>query len=154
MNTKNSHPDQLEPHEELVNLKAIHGEDQTGKLYSLMSESLHILQIRAGMLLSLITITLTITGFSGPQIAKSSTVARISIVFGLALVLLSALILMTGPLRLNWYSRMRSDNVDQSIIKLIEVRNFRTRRYHIASAVLIVGLTAYVTSLISFLITG
>ena len=119
-----------------------------------MSDSLHILQVRAGMLLSLITITLTITGFSGPQIAKSSLVARVSIVVGLALVLLSALILMSGPLQLNWYSRLRSNNVDQSIIKLIEVRNFRTRRYHIASTVLIIGLTAYVTSLISFLVTG
>ena len=117
MNANNSHPEeQLEPSEELNHLKAIHGEDQTGKLYTLMSDSLHILQIRSGMLLSLITITLTISGFSGPQIAKSSLVARLSIVFGLGLVLLSALILMTGPLRLNWYSRMRSKNTDQSII--------------------------------------
>ena len=154
MNTKISDTEHLEPHEELENLKAIYGEDQTDKLYSLMAESLHILQVRAGMLLSLITITLTITGFSGPQIAKSSPTARISIVLGLGLVLMSALILMTGPLRLHWYSRERSGSVDQSIIKLIEVRNFRTQRYHIASVVLIVGLTAYVTSLISFLITG
>ena len=154
MNTKAAHPEQLEPHEELEHLKAIHGANNADKLYTLMSDSLHILQVRAGMLLSLITITLTITGFSGPQTAKSSLVARVSIVLGLALVLLSALILMSGPLQLNWYSRLRSNNVDQSIIKLIEVRNFRTRRYHIASTVLIIGLTAYVTSLISFLVTG
>lgn len=145
---------QLDPHEELENLKTIHGTERMDKLYSLLSDSLHILQVRAGMLLSLITITLTISGFSGPQIARSSMVARYSIVIGLSLVLLSALILMTGPLQLNWYSRMRSKSVEQSIIRLIEVRNFRTRRYHIAAAVLIIGLAAYVTSLISFLITG
>jgi hypothetical protein len=154
MNTKAAQPEKLEPHEELDHLKTIHGENNADKLYALMSDSLHILHVRAGMLLSLITITLTITGFSGPQIATSSLVARASIVVGLALVLLSALILMSGPLQLDWYSRFRSNSVDQSIIKLIEVRNFRTRRYHIASAVLLVGLTAYVTSLISFLVTG
>ncbi|MDK1079996.1 MAG: hypothetical protein QGM50_00390 [Anaerolineae bacterium] len=49
---------------------------------------------------------------------------------------------------------MRSENVDQSLIKLIEQRNFRTRRYHIATVSLIIGLIGYVTSLVSFLITG
>ena len=143
------------PQEELDHLKDIYrGEDQTAKLYDNLTDSFKVLQNRAQMLLSLITITLTITGFSGPRIAASSLVARISIASGLILVLLSALILMAGPLRLRWCTRLRSSSIDQSLLKLIQQRNTRTRRYHLASVSLVLGLIGYVTSVISFLITG
>ena len=145
----------LSPPEELDHLKAIYGgDDQAEKLYANLTDSFNVLQNRAQMLLSLITITLTITGFSGPRIAESSSLARISIAAGLILVLLSALILMAGPLRLRWCTRLRSSSVDQSLLKLIHQRNARTRRYHLASLSLVVGLIGYVTSVISFLITG
>ena len=147
--------DNLNPHEELEHLKAIYGEDdQAEKLYDNLTDSFNVLQNRAQMLLSLITITLTITGFSGPRIAESSPLARISIAAGLILVLLSALILMAGPLRLRWCTRLRSGSIDQSLLKLIRQRNARTRRYHLASLSLVLGLIGYVTSVISFLITG
>ncbi|MEN8173967.1 MAG: hypothetical protein ABFS03_13935 [Chloroflexota bacterium] len=149
-----SKTDKLSPTEELNQLKVIYGENQIDKLYSVLTDSFNVLQNRAQMLLSLITITLTITGFSGPQIAKSSVTARISIAIGLGFVLLSALILMAGPLRLSWCTRLRSSDIDQSLIKLIDQRNLRTRRYHAASVSLVVGLIGYVTSVIGFLITG
>jgi hypothetical protein len=146
--------DILTPLEELNHLKAIYGENRIDRLYSILTDTFNVLQNRAQMLLSLITITLTITGFSGPKIAESSVVARFSIAFGLGFVLLSALILIAGPLRLSWCTRLRSSSLDQSLIKLITQRNFRTRRYHIASVFLVVGLIGYVASVISFLITG
>ncbi len=144
----------LDPDEELDYLKTIYGENQAEKLFAQLTDSFNVIQNRAQMLLSLITITLTITGFSGAKIAESSLLARLSIAFGLAFVLLSALILMAGPLRLNWCTRSRSKSLDQSLIKLIEQRNFRTERYHQASVALVVGLIGYVTSVISFLILG
>jgi hypothetical protein len=144
----------LTPAEELEYLKTIYGDNQAEKLFTLLTDSFNVIQNRAQMLLSLITITLTITGFSGPRIAESSLFARLSIAIGLGFVLLSALILMAGPLRLNWCTRSRSKSLDQSLIKLIEQRNFRTERYHLASIALVVGLIGYVTSVISFLILG
>ncbi len=151
---RNTKTNSLTPGEELEYLKTIYGENQAEKLFSLLTDSFNVIQNRAQMLLSLITITLTITGFSGAKIAESSLVARISIAFGLVFVLLSALILMAGPLRLNWCTRSRSKSLDQSLIKLIEQRNFRTERYHQASVALVIGLIGYVTSVISFLILG
>jgi hypothetical protein len=144
----------LDPNEELEYLKTIYGDNQAEKLFSLLTDSFNVIQNRAQMLLSLITITLTITGFSGAKIAESSLFARLSIAFGLGFVLLSALILMAGPLRLNWCTRSRSKSLDQSLIKLIEQRNFRTERYHQASIALVIGLIGYVSSVISFLILG
>lgn len=151
---RNSARNQLSPSEELEYLKTIYERDQNEKLFLLLTDSFNVLQNRAQMLLSLVTITLTITGFSGPKIAESSPIARFSIVIGLGFVLLSALILMAGPLRLSWSTRLRSSSIDRSLIKLIDQRNFRTKRYHIASVSLIIGLIGYVTSVISFLMAG
>ena len=146
--------ERLSPSEELGYLKTIYGEDKPEKLYSVLTDSFNVLQNRAQMLLSLVTITLTITGFSGPKIAESSTLARFSIAFGISFVLLSALMMISGPLRLSWCTRTRFRDIDQSLIRLIDQRNFRTRRYHTAAKVLIIGLMGYVISVISFLITG
>ncbi|NOQ95020.1 MAG: hypothetical protein GQ555_00205 [Desulfobacterales bacterium] len=151
---RNTKTNSLTSAEELEYLKTIYGENQAEKLFALLTDSFNVIQNRAQMLLSLITITLTITGFSGAKIAESSLFARLSIAFGLGFVLLSALILMAGPLRLNWCTRSRSKSLDQSLIKLIEQRNFRTERYHQASVALVIGLIGYVTSVISFLILG
>ncbi len=149
-----SHAETLTPDQELDFLKQIYGSDRSDKLIEILTNSFYVLQNRAQMLLSLITITLTITGFSGPRIAESSLVARISIAFGLAFVLISALILMAGPLRINWCTRSKSVDIDHSLVKLIVQRNTRTDRYHLASITLVIGLIGYVSSVISFLISG
>jgi len=149
-----SHAETLTPDQELDFLKQIYGSDRSDKLIEILTDSFNVLQNRAQMLLSLITITLTITGFSGPRIAESSLVARISIAFGLAFVLISALILMAGPLRINWCTRSKSVDIDQTLVKLIVQRNTRTNRYHLASIALVIGLIGYVSSVISFLISG
>lgn len=144
----------LTPAEELEYLKEIYGEENRHTLFTTITDSFNVLQNRAQMLLSLITITLTITGFSGPSIAETGTVARVAIAVGLGFVLLSALVLMAGPLRLNWGTRSRDGGMDQSLIQLIKQRNLRTRRYHLASASLVIGLIGYVTSVITFLMSG
>jgi len=149
-----SHAETLTPDQELDFLKQIYGSDRSDKLIEILTDSFNVLQNRAQMLLSLITITLTITGFSGPRIAESSLVARISIAFGLAFVLISALILMAGPVRINWCTRSKSVDIDQTLVKLIVQRNTRTNRYHLASITLVIGLIGYVSSVISFLISG
>jgi hypothetical protein len=149
-----SHAETLTPDQELDFLKQIYGSDRSDKLIEILTDSFNVLQNRAQMLLSLITITLTITGFSGPRIAESSLVARISIAFGLAFVLISALILRAGPLRINWCTRSKSVDIDQTLVKLIIQRNTRTNRYHLASITLVIGLIGYVSSVISFLISG
>jgi hypothetical protein len=147
-------PNTLTPEEELAYLKEIYGEKQPDRLIEILTDAFNVLQNRAQMLLSLITITLTITGFSGPGIARSSIIAMAAIAFGLLFVLISALILMAGPLRLNWCTRTREGSMDASLIRLIVQRNQRTDRYHAASVTLVIGLVGYVSSVIVFLVTG
>jgi hypothetical protein len=146
--------DTLSPQEELDFLQEIYGQNREDRLIEILTDAFNVLQNRAQMLLSLITITLTITGFSGPQIAQSSLLGRVAIICGLFFVLLSALVLMAGPLRLTWCTRRREENIEQSLVKLIVQRNRRTDRYHLAAVLLVIGLIGYVGSVISFLAAG
>ncbi len=141
----------LNPKEELQYLKEIHGEGSS-QLFSVLIGHFEVLQNRAQMLLGLIAICLTITGFSGPQIAQSGAAARSFLAFGLSFVLLAALILVMGPLQLRWGTQRRAETVDDSLVALIERRNIRTMKYHLASGVLVAGLTGYMGSLLTYIL--
>lgn len=141
----------LAPAEELDYLKEVHGDDQS-RLFSILIGHFDVLQNRSQMLLSLIAICLTITGFSGPQIAQSGTGAKVMLALGLCFVLGAALVLVMGPLQLRWGTQRRADAVNDSLIGLIERRNARTRKYHVASAILVVGLSGYMGSLLFYLL--
>ncbi len=140
----------LAPSEELAYLKEIHGEDSS-RLFSVLIGHFEVLQSRAQMLLSLIAICLTITGFSGPQIAQSGPTAQTLLAVGLSFVLSAALLLVMGPLQLRWGTQRRAETVDESLVALIERRNGRTQRYHVASVVLVIGLSGYMGSLLTFM---
>ncbi|MBU0679273.1 MAG: hypothetical protein KJ626_14320 [Verrucomicrobia bacterium] len=142
--------EKLTPEEELEYLKRIHGDDNS-KLFSLMFECFSVLQNRAQMLLSLIIICLTITGFSGPKIAQSSSFSRLTLGYGLIFVLFSALILLMGPLQLRWGTRYRTGSIDDSLVALIRRRNSRTMKYYIAGLLLMIGFSGYVGSVIGYL---
>src|SRR5215210_760380 len=71
----------------------------------LISQQLTVIQGRSQLLLTLSTLTLTITGFSGPQIATTSSFARVSIVAGIGCVLLSTVLILLSSLRLKWVTQ-------------------------------------------------
>lgn len=144
---------QLTPEKELLFLREIHGPNSDEKLFASLMDAFNVLHNRAQLLLSLITICLTITGFSGPSIAASSAFSRIFIAVGLSFVLASALVLLTGPLNLRWVTRHSSGNMDTTLIALLQRRNSQTTRFHLASALLVIGLVGYVISVVGFLLT-
>lgn len=114
-----------------------------------------VLQTRAGLLLSLITLCLTITGFSGHRIASTGLLAALLLSVGLTLVVLAAGILFSGPLQLRWATRYRSDEgLDATLVAMLELRNVRTHRYHLAGGVLLLGLSGYMGALILSVLFG
>lgn len=146
-----AHRYRLDPAGELAYLKEIHGEAYD-KLFAVLIGHFDVLQNRSQMLLSLIAICLTITGFSGPRIAESGIWARNLLAVGLTFVLSAALLLVMGPLRLRWGTQRRCATLEDSLIALIERRNSRTSKYHIASIVLVIGLAAYIGSLLTYIL--
>lgn len=142
----------LNPEQELEFLKEIHGGDY-GKLFGAVKESFALLQTRSQMLLGLATICLTITGFSGPKMAQSNAFSRFFIGFGLSFVLAAVVSTVAGPLRLQWITAWKAGSLDETLIANIQRRDSKTRLYKIAMIFLLIGLTGYLLSLISFLMT-
>jgi hypothetical protein len=116
------------------------------KIMSRVENQLMILATRAQTLLSLAAVTITVTGFSGTNIAKSGPLASAAIVLGLVLVLVSAAITMTGILRVEWTTKLGSSGLDGAVRAAIRIRDQKTRAYSLALKFLIVGLALYVAS--------
>lgn len=138
--------------EEVEYLKQLYGGDNVMGIYESLRESFNVLQLRSQLLLSLIVVCLTITGFSGPRIAESGPLARIALFGGVLGVLVAAVILVAGPLRIRWITQWASSDSNETIRLLICRRNNRTKLYHAAAGTLLVGLTGYVLSLAAFLV--
>ncbi len=142
----------LTPSDELAFLREIHGEGSSEKIFIALRDAFQVLQTRAQILLSLIVICLTITGFSGRQIAASCDLARVFLGLGILAVLASALVLFAGPLRIQWLTGARADTLDATFIQWLGRRNKRTWFYHLAVGFLIVGLSAYVLAVAAYLV--
>jgi hypothetical protein len=142
----------LSPAHELHFIKEIYGPDATDVHFGLLREAFALLQTRSQMLLGLITICLTITGFSGQKIAESGRLSKIGVFVGVISVLISALIIFCGPLQIRWLTQYRADSVETTLLELIRRRNTRTYQYYTAMGCLVVGLSGYVLSFAAYLI--
>jgi len=141
----------LKPQDELTYMLEIHGKDNYSKVFDVIIKQFDVLQGRAQLLLGLITICLAIAGFSGPNIAAASILSKFSVAYGLSFVLISALLILMGPLQLRWGTHRCADTMQDSLVHLIVRRNARTQKYHVASLFLVLGLTGYVGGLIAYL---
>lgn len=143
----------LSSEEELEFLKEIHGADNYPVLFNEIKTSFSLLQMRSQMLLGLATICLTITGFSGPRMAESNPYSRFFIGFGLLFVLAAVTALVLGPLRLKWMTSLKAGSLDRTLVLNLHRRDTKTRWYRLATALLLIGLTGYLMSLIFYLFT-
>jgi len=124
------------PDEETRHLIALYGGD-AAKIMGAIESQLTILAARAQTLLSLAGITVTVTGFSGANIARTGRLAAGLLVSGLGVVLLSAAVAMVGILHVN----------------ALQVRDAKTRRFSVALRLLVVGLVLYGAS-VALLLLG
>ncbi len=142
----------LGPEEELANLKSIYGADNLPEIYGILRDAFSTLQNRSHVLLSLVTICLTITGFSGPSIAASGMYPKAAIIVGLCLVLSARGGLLVGAFDLQWITRYGEGSSDKTLIRILERRNRRTRTYRMATLLLVLGLSSYVASVVIYMV--
>ena len=142
----------LSPPEELEQLKDIYGKDNyVEKIIDQISKSFAVLQVRNQMILGLITVCLMISGFSGQKIAETGKLESTLIIGGVSFVLFSGINLFFGPLSLNWMTMMENLSSDKALTRLLEIRNTRTKKYHLSIKLLLSGLSLYVLSLILYI---
>ncbi|MBN8218085.1 MAG: hypothetical protein J0L75_15695 [Spirochaetes bacterium] len=136
--------------EEAESLLARHA-GQLDPVLSLLERQYATLQARAQVLLGLVTITLTITGFSGPAIAASTPAARIAVTSGLAFSLLASLLAILGVLNLRWVTALGASNDLELVTHLLVRRGQKTGFYRAALAVLAMGLGLYTSAAVLYL---
>jgi hypothetical protein len=138
-------------HEEARHLLAV-GAGLDGALRLLMAQ-FSVLQTRSQLLLTVSTLALTITGFSGPRIAAAGDFQRYALAAGLALVLASMLLILGGSLRIRWVTQFRRPEGGDDAALLAQIvcyRDRKTRLFFIEVCLLLAGLTAYVAAIIGY----
>lgn len=145
---------ELSAEAEVAFLREIQADPSTAAIVDIVRNAFHTLQLKSQLLLSLIAICLTITGFSGPRIAAAGGFARWGLALGLVGALASAVVLLQGPLRLRWVSSHRPGDFDQCLAALLRERNSRSRDYRRALLLLAVGLSFYVGAVVVYLVRG
>lgn len=128
---------------------ALHHGDLAPSL-ALVSSQLGVIQSRSQLLLTLATITLTITGFSGSHIAAAGALARWCMGGGLVLVLCGVLILL-GGLRVRWSSQFASGDPRTALAAFIAYRDSKTRMYALEMALIGSGIALYVAAVVIYL---
>ena len=113
-----------------------------------------VLQTRAQLLLSLATLTLTITGFSGPRIAAAGAFCRYALTTGLVLVLISVLLILGQGLRVRWVTPFRGQTDEELLVTIIGYRDTKTRSFGWQIGLLGAGLAAYVAGVIGYFLIG
>jgi len=124
------------------------------KCYDITTGQLNILQSRHQMMLTLATLTLTITGFSGPKMAASNSISKYSMIIGIFFVLLSIVAILLSTINLVWFTQFHGETDEETLTLLIERRNLRTKMFHLQLIMLVVGLTSYVVAVIGYLYLG
>jgi hypothetical protein len=140
------------PEEEADHLIALYDGD-AGKIMGILHGQLTNLTGRAQMLLQLAGLTITVTGFSGANIARSGKLAAVLVVSGLVTVLVAASLSMGGILRIRWLTQLAPTSLRETIIHAIDMRDSKTRVFGRSLALLIVGLALYIGS-VSLLLLG
>lgn len=135
-------------------LELFTGENRLGQAIEFMRHHFDVIQARSQLLLTLATLALTITGFSGPKIAQTNLFARYSMALGIVFVLTAVVILLLGGLRIRWTTQFLGDDPRETLIRIIRYRNHKTRLYFIELGLLVIGLSAYVASVVTYLLYG
>lgn len=142
----------LSPEAEADALLAMH-DGRLAPAMAVVSSHFAVIQGRSQLLLTLATITLTITGFSGPRIAASGLAARWCMGCGLVLVLAGLLVLLAG-LRIRWSTQFAGPSPRESLAATIRYRNGKTRGYLAHMLLIGTGIAFYVAAVIAFLVTA
>ena len=146
-------PRAADPRAEAKALLAIH-QGHLGPCLASLAGQFTTIQSRGQLLLTLATLTLTITGFSGPTIAASGLFARWSMILGLVMVLVGVILLLVGSLRIRWSTQFLETDPETALALAIRHRNRKTIWYHAQLTCIVVGLAGYVMAVLYFLVVG
>ena len=122
------------------------------KAYELVQSQLSVLVLRTQVMLSLSGIVITVTGFSGRAIAQTSELARFLVAAGILVVLSAAAVAIGGVLRLRWLTQELTDDVETTLLRMLNIRQSKSRFLSAALALFVVGFACYCVAIALMLV--
>lgn len=113
------------------------------KAYELVQSQLSVLVLRTQVMLSLSGIVITVTGFSGRAIAQTSELARTLVAAGILIVLSAAGMAIGGVLRLRWLTQELTDDTEQTLVRMLSIRDTKSRFLSAALVLFVAGFGCY-----------
>jgi hypothetical protein len=114
-----------------------------GRAYEVVQSQFSVLVLRTQVMLSLSGIVITVTGFSGRTIAQTSEVARLLVAAGILIVLLAAGVGIGGVLRLRWLTQELTEDTEQTLTRMLDLRDTKSRYLAVALVLFVVGFACY-----------
>ncbi|HEY1088759.1 MAG TPA: hypothetical protein VGE37_13740 [Archangium sp.] len=122
------------------------------KAYDLVQSQLSVLVLRTQVMLSLSGIVITVTGFSGRTIAQTSELARVLVAAGILIVLVAAAAAIVGVLRLRWLTQELTDDVEQTLVRMLDIRDAKSKYLSVALATFVLGFACYCVAIALMLV--
>lgn len=122
------------------------------EVLSLLTQQFMIIQNRNQLLLTLSTVTLTITGFSGPTIAKSNLICMILLAIGLLSIIIATTLLLGSGMKLKWITQFEGKDDLSMVTQIIEYRDQKSETYQWQLRLMMFGLCFYTGSILCYFI--
>ena len=113
------------------------------QLMGMCERQFSVLHNRAQVMLTLCGIVVTLTGFSGRNIAGTSRPAQICVIIGLSVTLLAAFVIVWYVLHLHWLTAQLGDDRAAWLRRCLQYRDRKTMALRVGTRLLIVGLIFY-----------
>jgi hypothetical protein len=122
------------------------------RAFEVVERQLSVLVLRTQVMLSLSGIVITVTGFSGRAIAQTNELARLLVSAGIVIVLAAAATAIGGVLRLRWLTQELRDDITDTLSRMLEIRDTKSRFLSVALVLFIVGFSCYCIAIAQMLI--
>ena len=119
-----------------------------------VERQLSVLVLRTQVMLSLSGIVVTVTGFSGRAIAETSPLARLSVAVGIVLVLAAASTAIGGVLRLRWLTQELTDDAQETLARMLAIRDRKSRFLAAALGLFVAGFACYCLAIAQMLLAA
>jgi hypothetical protein len=123
------------------------------KAYELVQSQLSVLVLRTQVMLSLSGIVITVTGFSGRAIAQTSELARALVAAGILIVLSAAGTAIGGVLRLRWLTQELTDDSEETLVRMLSIRDAKSRFLSAALVLFVTGFACYCVAIALMLLS-
>ncbi|MBN2801316.1 MAG: hypothetical protein JXX28_19400 [Deltaproteobacteria bacterium] len=115
-------------------------------LLQFLSNQLGVLKHQAQMLLGLCGLAVTVTGFSGTHMIEAGRLSAGSMVAGIALIFLAAVVGLWALLSVKWVSQELCEDLEETARRVLTHRDLLGRRLSVAGGLVGLGLGAYLLS--------